>query len=169
MAEVTKPIALDESFNTTESTSRNLADVLAEGLDNIAESVVPRAANEIPITSGSATNTKDYIDTALSGKQNKTWSYVGGLYPNGPALDVSNYNELSVIIETGLSGGTLIHNFVGLMFKPMFDLYPTIRVAYYGSASYNVSGDLTYNNGNLTYAQFTLTGWDTNLIRVFGR
>ena len=130
---------------------------------------IPTNAEQLPIASGSATNTKDYIDTGLSGKQNKTWSYVGGLYPNGPALDVSDYNELAVLIETGMSGGTLIHNYVGSMFKPMFDLYPTIRVAYYGSASYNVSGDLTYNNGNLTYAQFTLNGWDTNLIRVFGR
>lgn len=35
MATVTKPIALDESLNTTETPSRNIADVLAEGLDDI--------------------------------------------------------------------------------------------------------------------------------------
>lgn len=72
MAEVTKPIALDESLNTTESTPRNIADVLAEGLGDIAEAVVPRAATEIPIESGSATNTKAYIDSGLSGKADKT-------------------------------------------------------------------------------------------------
>ena len=32
MSEVTKPIALDESLNTTESTPRNIADVLADEL-----------------------------------------------------------------------------------------------------------------------------------------
>ena len=30
MSEVTKPIALDESFKTTEATPRNIADVLAD-------------------------------------------------------------------------------------------------------------------------------------------
>jgi len=35
MATVTKPIALDRSFNTTEQTSRNIADVLAEELSAI--------------------------------------------------------------------------------------------------------------------------------------
>ena len=35
MATVTKPIALDESLNTTENPSRNIADVLAEELANI--------------------------------------------------------------------------------------------------------------------------------------
>jgi len=50
MAEVTKPIALDESFNTTENTSRNVADVLAEGLDAIADAVAPKYATEIPMS-----------------------------------------------------------------------------------------------------------------------
>lgn len=39
MATVTKPIALDESFNTTESTPRNTADVLAQELANIASAI----------------------------------------------------------------------------------------------------------------------------------
>lgn len=39
MATITKPIALDESFKTNESTSRNIADVLAEELSNIAQSI----------------------------------------------------------------------------------------------------------------------------------
>ena len=131
--------------------------------------VITDAPNLNPTASDIEYSSGVTVKTAIDSKQDKAWSYIGGLYPNGPALDVSNYNELSIIIETGMSGGTLIHNFVGLMFKPMFDLYPTIRVAYYGSANYNVSGDLTYSSGSLTYTQFSLTGWDTNLIRVFGR
>jgi len=39
MATVTKPIALDESINTTEQTPRNIADVLAEELKGIADSI----------------------------------------------------------------------------------------------------------------------------------
>ena len=39
MATVTKPIALDESLNTTESPSRNIADVLADELDAIAQAI----------------------------------------------------------------------------------------------------------------------------------
>lgn len=57
------------SLNSIANSVLGIADVLTEGLDNIAESVVPRAATEIPIESGSATNTKDYIDSGLSGKE----------------------------------------------------------------------------------------------------
>lgn len=39
MATVTKPIALDESFNTTENTSRNIADVLSEGIGDLISAV----------------------------------------------------------------------------------------------------------------------------------
>ena len=129
---------------------------------------VYESADLLPIESGSSTNTKDYIDSGLSGKANKTWSYVGGLYDNSPALDISAYNEIAIILETGVSG-TPIRISNGLFFKAIFDLYPTVRLAYYGSASYNVSGDLTYNNGSLTYAQFSLNGWTVNNVRVFGR
>ena len=143
MATVTKPMALDESFNTTENTSRNIADVLAEGLDNIVEAISPSTANFapdyddtatyntndkviyqgllyvclednitgawdstkwqqisvadytaelLPIESGSATNTKSYIDSGLSGKQN-TISDSGWL-PLPLASGVSNYGDL---------------------------------------------------------------------------
>lgn len=43
MAEIMKPPALDESLNTTEVQSRNVADVLAQELQNLASSVKPSA------------------------------------------------------------------------------------------------------------------------------
>ena len=129
---------------------------------------IPTNAELLPIESGSATNTKDYIDSGLSGKADKTWTYVGGLYDNGPALDISAYNEIAIMLETGISG-TPVRVFGGLFFKAIWDLYSTVRVAYYGNATYNVAGDLTYNNGNLTYVQFFLNGWTINNVRVFGR
>ena len=39
MATVTKPLALNESLNTTEQTPRNVADVLSEGLENIKQAI----------------------------------------------------------------------------------------------------------------------------------
>ena len=69
MATVTKPMALDESFNTTESTPRNIADVLAEGLDNIAEAVSPSTTNFAP----------DYDDTQTYNTNDKV-IYQGLLY-----------------------------------------------------------------------------------------
>lgn len=49
MATVTKPIALDESINTTESPSRNLADVLAQELSGIA-SAITGGSDNVPKT-----------------------------------------------------------------------------------------------------------------------
>ena len=164
-------------INTTDETSQIYAteipmsaldsDTVAEKLDEKVDTA-DYTAELLPIESGSATNTKDYIDSGLSGKADKTWTYVGGLYDNGPALDISAYNEIAIMLETGISG-TPVRVFGGLFFKAIWDLYSTVRVAYYGNATYNVAGDLTYNNGNLTYVQFFLNGWTINNVRVFGR
>ena len=53
---------------------------------------IPTNAEQLPIESGSATNTKDYIDSGLSGKQN-TISDSGWL-PLPLASGVSNYGDL---------------------------------------------------------------------------
>lgn len=52
------PPLLDKTMNTTESTPRNLADVLAEGLEDIANNVKPDASDITldPITGMSANN-----------------------------------------------------------------------------------------------------------------
>lgn len=99
MAEVTKPIALDESFNTSESTPRNLADVLAEGLGDIAEAVVPRAATEIPIESGSSTNTKDYIDSIAP----KIYTYTGKLLNDSANAHINGYGTAIIILSNGIA------------------------------------------------------------------
>lgn len=49
MATVTKPIALDKSMNTTESPSRNIADVLAQELSGIT-SAITGGSNKVPKT-----------------------------------------------------------------------------------------------------------------------
>lgn len=59
MATVTKPIALDESINTTESSSRNIADVLAQELSGIASAITGGSdkANKTDIATVEPTNT----------------------------------------------------------------------------------------------------------------
>ena len=72
MATVTKPMALDESFNTTENTSRNVADVLAEGLSDIADAVTPKYATDIEMSTTDPDKVADRItaiESTVSGKQ----------------------------------------------------------------------------------------------------
>lgn len=61
MATVTKPIALDESFNTTEVTPRNIADVLAEGLSHITG----RTASEVEYDNTDSGLTADNVQNAI--------------------------------------------------------------------------------------------------------
>lgn len=83
MAEVTKPIALDESFNTTESTPRNTADVLAEGLDAIATAIENGGGG------GGASTVSQLTDVLLS-----------STVPNGDVL----------VRDNNLTGGKLWKN-----------------------------------------------------------
>jgi len=65
MATVTKPMALDESLNTTETNPRNIADVLAEELGRIVDVVKPDAEDVDYNNTASgltATNVQDAID-----------------------------------------------------------------------------------------------------------
>lgn len=59
MAIVTKPMALDESIKTTEPTSRNIADVLAQELSGIASAITggDGKANKTDIATVEPTNT----------------------------------------------------------------------------------------------------------------
>lgn len=75
MATVTKPIALDESLNTTELSSRNVADVLAQELSAVAMAIsgisAPSAEDVSYDNSGSglsATDVQDAIDELASEK-----------------------------------------------------------------------------------------------------
>ena len=61
MATVTKPIALDESFKTTEVTPRNIADVLAEGLSHITG----RTASEVEYDNTESGLTSDDVQGAI--------------------------------------------------------------------------------------------------------
>ena len=73
MATVTKPIALDESLNTTELSSRNVADVLAQELSAVATAIggisAPSAEDVSYDNSGSglsATDVQNALDEIVS-------------------------------------------------------------------------------------------------------
>lgn len=61
MSEVTKPIALDESINTTEQTPRNIADVLAEELAGIAGAITTSESVEDILTDMATTKDAQVI------------------------------------------------------------------------------------------------------------
>ena len=73
MATVTKPIALDESLNTTELSSRNVADVLAQELSAVATAIggiaVPSADHvsyDNSVSGLSATDVQNALDEIVS-------------------------------------------------------------------------------------------------------
>ena len=74
MSTITKPMALDESFNTTETTPRNIADVLA-GIEDALSQGMGRQANEVSYdntTSGlSADDVQEAIDELAEEKVDK--------------------------------------------------------------------------------------------------
>lgn len=75
MAEQYAPIAKDESFNTTDLTPKNIADVLKDGLQNIADSVKP-TADEIPFDN---TGTS-LVSTDVEGAIKEVNTNIGNLY-----------------------------------------------------------------------------------------
>lgn len=119
MATVTKPIALDESINTTEQTPRNIADVLAEELKGIADNILPPNASQIAYdntASGlTATNVQDAIDEVISSQadviadtmadltENKTATVTDGV-ADFETIDGSLVKSLIVSIEPSQSG-----------------------------------------------------------------
>lgn len=119
MATVTKPIALDESINTTEQTPRNIADVLAEELKGIADNILPPNASQIAYdntASGlTATNVQDAIDEVISSQadviadtmadltENKTAVVTDGV-ADFETIDGSLVKSLVVEIEPSQSG-----------------------------------------------------------------
>lgn len=113
MSEVTKPIALDESLHTTESTPRNLADVLAEGFSDLADSVKP-SASDIPISPISGMSADDVQEGLSELKQSLddrgTWvELLGSTSTVGTHTLVDSYrNYKSIMIVLFMSGSKII-------------------------------------------------------------
>ena len=93
MAEITKPIALDESFNTTEGSPRNIADVLAQGIGDLV-TVVSRISHQTVYDELS-----DLEDVNISAPTNgDVLTYDGSKWVNGQGG--GNVAEMIAPVET---------------------------------------------------------------------
>lgn len=134
MATVTKPMALDESMNTTESTSRNIADVLAQELSGIASA----------ITGGDDKANKTDIATVESGSTASRAYSVGELvYVNG------NLYKVITAIASGatFTAGTNIQSVnVSDRAKEVDDSVSALNTKLTPKCLYD--GNVTFTNGN---------------------
>ena len=95
MAEITKPIALDETFNTTEGTSRNIADVLAQGIGDLV-TVVSRISHQTTYDELS-----DLEDVNISSPTNgDVLTYDGSKWTNGQGGGGSSVEQMIAPVET---------------------------------------------------------------------
>ena len=148
MATVTKPIALDESFNTTEVTPRNIADVLAEGLSHITG----RTASEVEYDNTDSGLTADNVQDAID--------EVNGKVPTLPTTDI----QTAVDEFETYNGGLLSECKVSL--EPIQDLhgYPEPWVG--GSRKNKIPQYRTV--GNYTVEGATITVNDDNTVIING-
>ena len=107
--------------------------------DLLNKPTIPTNAEQLPIESGSATNTKDYIDTGLSGKQDSLT-----VQTITPTIDTSNVSS-GAIVECYKYGRNVIVNIVSLSSK----------VAYSNNNSYKLASGLpiplsSYQRGVIT-------------------
>ena len=105
MATVTKPIALDESLNTTEQTPRNIADVLAQELSRITG----RNASQVEYDNTDSGLTADNVQDAID--------EVNGKVPTLPATDI----QIAVDEFETYNGGLLSE--CKLSLSPVQDLH----------------------------------------------
>ena len=95
MAEITKPIALDESFNTTEGSPRNVADVLAQGIGDLV-TVVSRISHQTTYDELS-----DLEDVNISAPTNgDVLTYDGSKWVNGQGGGGSSVEQMIAPVET---------------------------------------------------------------------
>lgn len=95
MAEITKPIALNESFNTTEGSPRNLADVLAQGIGDLV-TVVSRISHQTVYDELS-----DLEDVNISSPTNgDVLTYDGSKWVNGQGGGGASVEQMIAPVET---------------------------------------------------------------------
>jgi len=145
MATVTKPIALDESFNTTEVTPRNIADVLAEGLSHITG----RTASEVEYDNTDSGLTADNVQDAID--------EVNGKVPTLPSVDI----QTAVDEFETYNGGLLSSCKVAL--SPNQDLHG-YENPWVGGAGKN---KLPLTLANIKSAN-TVGTWSDNVYTIYG-
>lgn len=140
MAEITKPIALDESFNTTEGSPRNVADVLAQGIGDLV-TVVSRISHQTTYDELS-----DLEDVNISAPTNgDVLTYDGSKWVNGQ-VGGGSVEQMIAPVETSTTASQ------AYAIGEQFILNGTLYTA---TAAITAGGTITIN-GNCT-ASDTIT------------
>ena len=126
---------------------------------------IPENATELPISANDSTDTKEYIDTGLSGKANKSWTSIGTITDGGTGKNVSAYSEILVIV---LINGAVKYN--SYVFPVSAIGTGGINITVNQRDDYWCVGSLKVNNNILTYNQSLLsTNWASSSVIVYGR
>ena len=92
MATQYEPIVKDSTLNTTEQTPRNLADVLAEGLEDIANNVKPDGSDiSIDVPGMSANNVDDGFSELKQSLNNKSNVLMTRSYGHSFSINANGY------------------------------------------------------------------------------
>lgn len=116
-------ISVAEAFDPTHWTAKKVVDAFADIEDELDDKVdtADYTAELLPIQSGSATNTKDYIDTGLSGKADTSDTYTKSEVDTLVAgRKCSTYSLVTTSTLTGTE--TTFNTFSGRKFSD-YDLY----------------------------------------------
>ena len=158
MAEITKPIALDESFNTTEGSPRNVADVLAQGIGDLV-TVVSRISHQTTYDELS-----DLEDVNISSPTNgDVLTYDGSKWTNGQGGGGSSAEQMIAPVETSTTASQAYA--IGEQFILNGVLY-TATAAITAGGTITIGGNCTASDtvteqikekSALKYAEYTLT------------
>ena len=119
---------------------------------------IPTDAELLPIQSGSATNTKDYIDGYI-----KPWKYIDTIVNGGQGCDLSGYNE--VLIVPYVNNNSKYNSFV----YPIQEINNAV-ITLVGSTTHKYVGSFTLSASNiLTVTDATITVWTSCYMRVWAR
>ena len=119
---------------------------------------IPTNAEQLPIESGSATNTKDYIDGYI-----KPWKYIDTIVNGGQGCDLSGYNE--VLIVPYVNNNSKYNSFV----YPIQEINNAV-ITLVGSTTHKYVGSFTLSASNiLTVTDATITVWTSCYMRVWAR
>lgn len=162
MAEITKPIALDESFNTTEGSPRNVADVLAQGIGDLV-TVVSRISHQTTYDELS-----DLKDVNISAPTNgDVLTYDGSKWVNGQ-VGGGSAEQMIAPVETSTTasqayaiGEQFILNGTLYTATAAITLGGTIVIDGNCTASDTVTEQIHEEQFNVTGAAVSLLGYTT--------
>ena len=125
--------------------------------DLIDTPTVYETADTLPIESGSATNTKDYIDSKT------TWTYIDTIVDSGGGCDLSGYNE--VLVVPYVNNNTKYNSFV----YPIQEINSSV-ITLVGSTTHKYVGSFSLDSNNiLRITDVSISVWSSCYMRIWAR